>query len=279
MTDIVVEGGYAGDWLDTIVDFNFGQRFATITFQSVWDGDTPKNNAPLISIPQLGVINQLNIEVANKLDIGHKNPLVKNTTYHKETQSSYQPPNNTVTVYNTVVTTISKGGSGIAFGQTTVNTSNGVSYWSAGFTSGPGDINAWRAWEFTQLGVDTATATLFSGPTTFTPHRVPTYHEVDNAVYILNLSAIKKIVSPNISKIDFKFNTGVGPVRVPGFLGTVNYVWASVLETFTSSRFSSFPVSSLALPVGWRVPKTLEPHKSAIGTPVPNQALDYKIPL
>lgn len=271
MTDIVIEGGgYAGGFLDTIVDFNFGQRFATVTFQAIWDGDAPKTNSPLISIPQLGIINQQ--------DFGKTGTIIRSVLYHKETKGSYQPPDTTTTVYNTIVTTISPVG--ISFGQTTVTSSGGFSFWAAGAAGGSGDINAWVAYELSQPGVDTASATIFSGPTTNTPPRIPTYNEVDNAVYIINLSVAKKQVKPNVTALDFTFNTGTGPVLVPGFQGAVDYNWTSTFQTFGSARFISFPVSTLALPAGvWPKPKTTEFHKSVAGTPVPNQALDYKIPL
>lgn len=269
MTEIVIEGGYAGGFLDTIVDFNFGQRFATVTFQAVWDGDSPKTPGLLISIPQLGLVAQPFIEVINLLDLGHKNPLVKQISYNKEAKGSYQPSDEISWVYHCIWTS----DTGFAQGNVDANLADGVL-----ITGGViGDIDAFIAADLAEIGSGRESCTLVSGPTTHRPHPVSTFNEVYNVAYIFNLAEIKKHVKT--SELDVQFDTGIGPARVPGFKGAVDYKWTSELKTFGSAQFKSFPVSNLALPGRWPNPKTIESHKNGAGTPVASQAIDYKIPL
>ena len=56
MSDIVIDGGYPGGWLDTIVDFNFPSNFAVLTFDVEWAGDSQFSSAmtyqdnPIVSV-------------------------------------------------------------------------------------------------------------------------------------------------------------------------------------------------------------------------------------
>jgi len=281
-TDIVIDGGFPGGWLDTVVDFNFGRPFAAITFKSTWDGDHPTANNIGLNIPQLGIVGQASFN----------DKLIQNKAYHKETTGSFTPPNTTTTVYHVSSTWHQDGtdpqghpfhDSGGGSNTTTVTSDGTFTFWAVDGTDagGAGGIEGEHAYELLHIPpatLDSWSATVISGPTTSRHSPVLTYHEIDNEVFLFDLRAIKKQVGPKVHQINVQFDTGRGPVLVAGFQGAVDYVWTTTLETFSHASFTSLKISALALPAGWPNPKTSEQHKSGAGTPVPNQAIDYIIP-
>jgi hypothetical protein len=255
------------DFLQTIVNVNWGGAFAAVQFQAVWDGAVSATHTPGITIPQLGIFNQ----------VSPSHPKIRNFAYHKETKGSVQPPSTTSTTYYCTVVNIGSGSTGHT--DVVVTSSGKISFWSmaAGLFGGVGGLGAAETFALTQG--QQITGASITGITTSHPVATPTYHEVDNEVFILDLAAIKTLLGPGVKSINFQFTTGIGPVRAEGFYGPVGYTWTSILNTFNSATFKSFPVTALCLPAGWPKVAITKTVVSTGGSPVPSQNLDFSIAL
>lgn len=274
MTDIVIEGGYAGGLLDTIVDFKFGQhQFAALTFQSTSDDINKRTDSLSVRIKQLG-------------SSALSSPMMTEPKpYNNETTSNLSTVTYINVIYRFYVTYHHGTDSGTGGGTASTSSDGTHIFWgtNAG-DGGVGGIDAVRAF-FLASGWDTFEATQTD---TFTSHTlgIKVYHDTNNHVYILNLTAIKQAVARLLKPktpvpvldVTFVTDVGGGPFDPnPALAGSLT--WTATLRTYKKGSAKAFPVTPQCLPSNWPVATFTQVVTNEVGAPTPAKHVDFQINL
>ena len=208
------------------VNVQWGGPFAAMTFQSRWQSDVRNSPFILVSAPALGP------PFAMFTNTG-KEPLYQPTVpYHNETFVIGAPFTTVTTTYNFQVTTPISNGNGVI---TVVSGSDGSVFWSSnGGPGDAGDINSAAAY-YLSNGWNTF-ASQQTGQSTHNTPGPKVYTELDNAVFLFNINAIKNALGPKVTSISIDFDTGDGPPPLTHYQSLIAYVWTATFYTFKHGR-------------------------------------------
>jgi hypothetical protein len=254
------------DFLQTITNVGWGGGFATLKFNAVTDSIGPGGSGIGVSWQPLGM--------------GVPDGLLTKAGPTFNQQTTITIPGQTITTHSMdylagqlwmgVTTNYLISVSATTGGPPPHNVWTWLQISSGATNSGVGGLSAAEADAgggfVSEVVTGNSTSSVTSPATTI-------YHNVDSAIFLFDLKAIRKRLGPKNPVLNVLCGTAAGPpIHVPP--APVGFSWTVVFSTYKSGTFKSFLV-----PAKWPAPFASITMHSAAGTPVPGSNMDFAINL